>query len=276
MKLQKINLQNSFQETFSYIGERVAHSSDPTIIILEAGHFSSSYGPDHHAVNTLKGALDLANNLIVVHKRKIKVVLALLIDDLGLNCTIDVCSVGENPGKVASSFPDELVVILKNSPIYNSKQFVISSERAAKNRGIAKLKSLIEKNNPALGTIFTLEEEDQRKKFFFCSEDKQKVLLADINEWVWRPHCALIMGQHYFDLQKKISIRYPYDWPQILVDFSSIHERGKVNRGAELAIQFLSLEGLSRFYEIINVCFADEEGEVYTMDYFKIPWGPFL
>lgn len=270
MKLQKVDIQNSLQEAFSYVGEKVSHSSDPTIIILEAGHFSSSYGSDQHAINTLKGALDLANNLIVEYGREIKVVLALLIDDLGLSCDVDVCSVGENVGKVTGSFPDELTFILKSSPIYNVKQFVISSERAAKNRGIAKLKSIIKKSDPALGIIFKLEEENQQQKFFFCSNDGQMVLLADIKDWVWRSHCSLIMGQHYFDLHKKISRRYPYNWPQILIDFSSIYERGKVNRGAELAIQFLSLEGLSRSYEIVNICFADEEGEVYTIDHFNI------
>lgn len=270
MKLQMVEIKNSLQEAFCYVGGKASSASDPIVVILEAGHFSSSYGSDQHAVNTLRGALDLANNLIIEHGRKIKVVLALLIDDLGLSCDIDICSIGKNTEKAVSSFPNELTLILKGSSLYKAKQFVISSERAAKNRGIAKLKSILEKSGPELGTIFKLEKENQQQRFSFCSDDGQTVLLADIKDWVWRSHCALIMGQHYFDLHKKISRRYPYNWPQILIDFSSIHERGKVNRGAELATHFLSLEGSSQHYEIVNICFADEEGEVYTVDYFSI------
>ncbi|MFA7308235.1 MAG: hypothetical protein WC026_16370 [Hyphomicrobium sp.] len=270
MKLQRVKIGNSLEEIFLYIGERISYSSDPTIVILEAGHFSSSCGPDWQAVNTLKGALDLANNIIVEHGKKVRVVLALLVDDLGLSCGIDVCSVGENNTNVGDSLPNELISILKDSSIYKPKQFVISSERAAKNRGIVKLKNIIKRKGPAFGSIFKLEEDGRQQKFFFCSKDGEKVFLADIKDWVWSSRCPLVMGQHYFDLHKKISKRYPYNWPQILIDFSSIHERGKVNRGAELATQFLSLEGVARSYEIVNICFADEEGEVYTVDYFSI------
>lgn len=270
MKLQKIDIKDSFQDIFSYVGEKISHSIDPVVVILESGHFSSNYGPDKSAINTLSGALCLANNLIATHKRKIRVVLALLIDDLGLACNVDICSIKNDTVKSTTrSFPDDLISILNKSPIYNPKQFIISSERAAKNRGILKLKGIIKRKSEALGTIFKLEEDNQQKKFFFCSNDGQNILLADIKDWVWSSHCPLIMGQHYFDLHKKVSKRYPYNWPQILVDFSSIYERGKVNSGAELAIQFLSLEESICPCEIVNICFADENGEVYTIDYFS-------
>jgi hypothetical protein len=269
MRLQKVDIENSFHEMFSYVGEKVQHSLAPLIIILEAGHFNSRYGPDQQSIHTLTGALQLANNLILEHKKRIKIVLALLVDDLGLSCNIDVCAVADNEKQTDSSFPNELSVILENSSIYNARQFVLCSERTAKNRGIAKLKGLIKTKTTALDNVFQMEKENGKERFYFLAKDGQKVLLADIEDWVWGTHCPLIMGQHYFDLHKMISKRYPYNWSQILIDFSSIQERGKVNRGAELAILLLSLEQPERVYEIINICFADEEGEVYVADYFK-------
>lgn len=270
MKLQKVDLRNSLQVTYRHVGENLSNSSDPVVVILEAGHFHSSRGPDQHAINTLKGALDLATNLIVEHGRKIRVVLALLVDDLGIGGGFGACSVnGTCSWKGSLSLPGELVSILESSPIYKARQFVVSSERTAKNRGIAHLKKIIAGKHLASGNIFQLEEEGQKRSLYFSGSDGQQVLLADIRDQVWSLRCPMIMAQHYFDLHEKVSKRYPNAWPRMLIDFSTMYERGKVNAGAELALQLLSLEGLPGTCEITNIFFTDESGDGYLMDRFN-------
>lgn len=268
MKLQKADLRNSLQAIYRHVGEKLSNSSDPLIVILEAGHFHSNHGPDQYAINTLKGALELATNLVIEHRRKIRVVLALLIDDLGMNGAPGACSIGDGCRKEPTSLPAELISILESSPIYKARQFVVSHERTAKNRGVAHLKKIMGGQCHASGNVFQLEDDGQKQRLYFSGGDGQLVLLADIKETAWSLRCPMIMGQHYFDLHSKVRKRYSCDWPQMLVDFSTMYERGKVKAGAELALQLLSLEGSQKGCEITNVFFTDELGSEYLIDHF--------
>ncbi len=255
-------IDNYQLEILAKIEHRLINETKPPIIFLEGGHFSPKYGPTEFSINSLQEAIDLASNLISEFKKKIRVVLGILIDDLGLNCenicnpTIEKIKQGNGP------LPAAIEIILSKSPIIKRDRVIISSERNAKNRGIETLKKIATES-----ALIEVKEETGLRRIYFLADDGQRVLCAQSNGNNWVAKCATIMAQHYKDVSRKLDQRFPEKYRQIIVDFSEASDQIKVNRSSELAIR-LFLEQDAR-KEIVNICFVDQACKKYIIDSFS-------
>ncbi len=272
MPIERKTLVNYQISLFLKIEHRLITENKPLVIFLEAGHFNSRLGITNFSVNSFQGAIDIATNLIIEFKKKIRIILGVLIDNLGLGCDNNNCCIklGHHGPDVSHKLPDEIEDILYRSPIAKRDRFVISSERNARNRGISTLKKMARslKSNPK-NTMLALEETGDVKKLYYKSEDRHNILLAEVigNNWIVK--CPTIMAQHYADLFQMMAQRFTLRYPRMVIDISEMLDRNKVNCGAEAALRQFVKKQLNRSrQEILNVCLGDKNGTIYTIDYF--------
>ncbi len=240
-----LNLNSYQTNLYQKIEQEVETAKHPLAIYLEGGHFDPRLWATPFSINSLNGAIDLASTLVRQFKKRIRIVLGVLIDDL------------DSKKSKGILIPETLETIFTQYPIVKRDRVLISSERNAKNRGIQTLKR-------KLPHELITEENDN---LYFLADDSQRVLIARICGNTWIAHCATIMAQHYADVGRHLDQRYHRQtYPQIIIDFSEYYDRIKVNRGAELALGVFI--NRTEATQIWNVCFNDPDGEHYSIDYF--------
>lgn len=240
-------------------------TTTPLIVFLEGGHFDPREGATEHALNTLQVATEVTSQCVQLFQRQVRIVLGILVDDLGLDCG-DQCSLDgsvdeELSSQISSELPKEIEQILKTSPLVKRERVLISSERNAKNRGIKSVKEILKSaTNPRL------VHNDMTVHF---EEDlSTHIPLASIRGEFWSAKCPVVMGQHYHDVFQKNEQRFDPSHPQILIDFSEIYDRNKVNNGSKVSLQLLHSDSLAS-RKIVNICFKDDACEKYSWDEFS-------
>ncbi len=245
------------------------------IVFLEGGHFDPRLGPDAFSENSLQEALDFGFMLMKMFSSKIRIVLGLLVDDLGLECGGETCSIGEkSPSAQISSvedLPSNLRKTLEKSPLFKAPRFLIFSERAAKNRAIKTLRKIQkEKKN-----IVDQERVEGKTKLSFLMPSGESVLLAEQEGEVFRAKCPSIMGQHYRDCLKKAYERFPEMHSFFIVDYSEMIDKSKVVAGANGAGKVFIQEKGSVDLFIMNVFYIDEEGSMLMHEEHHFPSSEF-
>ncbi len=225
----------------------------PTAFFLEGGHFDPRFDVTPFARRTLRDALEVSGELIKRFGRKVRIVLGVLVDDLGLDCGDDVCS--PNSATVSSpsgSLPDALEAILSASHIVKRERVLVSSERNAKNRGIARLKRM-------LASSESLRQERRLDAERITIDAGRSVLLAEVHGASWSVKCPMVMAQHYLDVAAKLRQRFPAGPRLVLVDWSEMLDRPNVVAGADVAVFMARDDGP---FNVFNVLFGDDEGEI--------------
>jgi hypothetical protein len=229
----------------------------PALVFLEGGHFDPRFGADDFSKASLDAALDLGSHLIRVYGRRLRVVFGVLQDDLGLDCAGDACSLGERgPSDPRAGLPDALEARLAACRYVKRDRVEVFRERAAKNRGISRLRRIL-----AAGSVPFLCEETagEETRILLQADDGQRVLLACRRGAAWVASCPLIMAQHYADVVSRLDRRFSHS-PVLLIDYSRLADRNKVERGAELALRLMIADAAAPCH-IINVFYADDAGQ---------------
>lgn len=239
---------------------------------LEGGHFDPRYPPSDFSINSLVKVLDIANNAILIHKRKLKAVLGILIDDLGLQCGTQVCDISVpmtgSETKGLAPVPQLLEEVLEKYTIVKRERLILQGERNCKNRGIQSLKKIVTHyldDYPEL----SLEETDGITKIIFSNSQGQDIVLAESKgKDIWTAKCPLIMAQHYKDTYQKISKLNPQLNAFHIIDFSEMDDYHKVVNGTEVVLKlFLNDEQInSNKLKITNVFLSDFDAEHYTIN----------
>ncbi len=241
----------------------------PTAFFLEAGHFDPRFDVTPFARRTLRDALEVAGELITRFGRKVRIVFGVLVDDLGLDCGDDVCTT--SPATVSSSggsLPDALESILAASRIVKRERVLVSSERNAKNRGIARLKRMLSssenrsqggKESDRVSSLGNLRKERHRDGERITINVGRSVLLAEIHGSSWSVKCPMVMAQHYLDVAAKIRQRFPAGPRLVLVDWSEMLDRPNVVAGTDVAVCMARENGT---LDVFNVFFGDDDGDI--------------
>ncbi len=242
----------------------------PTAFFLEGGHFDPRFGVTSFARQTLTDALDVAGELIKRFSRRVRIVLGILVDDLGLDCGDGGCTTSSvTADSPAGTLPRALESILTASRFVKRERLLVSSERNAKNRGIARLKRMLSaseitsrdgRDGSSLTYRGGLRQErhhDTRRITFNAGRD---VLLAEVRGESWSIKCPMIMAQHYLDVFSKLRQRYPADPRLVLVDWSEMLDQPNVVAGAEIAVRMAGENGA---VDVVNTFFGDDKGDIY-------------
>ena len=242
--------------------------SDGDVIVLDCGHFDSVLGTDDFSINTTQLAIDLFNLAEKERRRGVKFNFAVLIDDVGMQCSEDamMCINKEMVPTVSrTSVPDEIISMIKDTVGFRHDRVKLFSEKTARNRGIQFFRKLL----PAIKTnhysAFVTEDTDTIPQLFCVLPNGQKVLMADMTTASqWSGHCPLLMGMHYRDVATWAQGRFSTVSRVHIIDFSLNQDKGKVNAGAEVALGVSREKSLLR--SVANICFTDEDLDLYTID----------
>ena len=266
---KEITLKSVEQDIIKRVAGVIGDTDERFLIALEGGHFSTMYGADDFTIESQKSAFRVAEGLIKKYKKQAKIVFGVLADDLGQVCSTEqnVCTValpGNKDQKV--EIPQELHDELTASKLYKADKLIFLSEKTARNRGIQYLRKYTKTHADDIkkgASHLLFKEESGRDRLYFKASDGQSIAVADVIDWQWSSFCPLIMAQHYADLHGNAAKLFAGTAKQIIVDFSSSDDRNKVNKGAELSQRtYPAMHDVI----VINVCFGDDEGDLYTID----------
>ncbi|MNR09672.1 hypothetical protein D3C85_1258860 [compost metagenome] len=209
--------------------------------------------------------LHIANNLITVYKGRVRIVIGILVDNLGLQCTENSCEISgaEKPSELSQELPSEIEKILGEYFIVKRDKLIISNERNCKNKTISFLKKLIQTPHPNI----SVQDSGDTQSVNYLAEDQQQIQLAEIKNTVtWTAKCPSIMAQHYTGTLGKILKRFPEAEDITIIDFSEIEDINKVTRGVETAFNvYLPEMDAASNVGIINVFMTDFGAEQYTI-----------
>jgi hypothetical protein len=267
MKLALVTLTKLEKEVFQLMEKYIDENnfSEPPVLYLEGGHYDPRYAINDFSIDSLTHVLNIANNLITTYKGRIKIVIGILVDNLGLQCTETSCDIHEN-GKSKDSYdelPPEIEKILDQYFIVKRDKILISNERNCKNKTISFLKKAVKTHHDCL----SIEHKDDIDSVVFHAPDQQDIQLAEIkNTITWSAKCPSIMAQHYSNVTTKILKRFPGAQDVTIIDFSEIDDINKVTRGVETAFEVYLPEILeTEKINIHNVFMTDFGGDQYTI-----------
>lgn len=257
---------NYFNNIIEYITPIIEQriNQDVVVIYLEAGHFNSAYGVDEFSINSLQDAILLGNLLIKKYNKNIKLVYGILIDNLGMSCSEDFCTISPNPVKSEPNdhLPDELEVIIAESKLLKRDKLALFYERAAKNRSIETLKTLLKKNIPEIKHVV----KDNNSEIIFQSYDNQnQFLLAKRHDHQFVAKCPALLAQHYKDINLMLHKRFPSNQHAIVIDWSELDDAIKVKQGKQAANVFNN-NSVSNA-TIINIFFGDDKGQIFEINF---------
>jgi hypothetical protein len=240
------------------------------VVILEGGYFTATHGADAFTIQSQRSVFRMASQLKHKYGDRVRIVFGVLGNDLGQVCSSDKtsCHIASSSGPVVrTQLPPELQAELDNYPHYRSDQLIFLTERRARNRGLRHFIDYYQQHrDDILRGISHLNAvvEGNRVQLYFKSEDGQNTAVAQkYDGWQWSSYCPLIMAQHYADVSQRAYKLFSGIQRSIIADLAFIDDRHKVSKGAELALQTYPHMGDA---SILNVCFGDDEGELYTID----------
>lgn len=241
----------------SRMRRHLAGRSTPEVLVVEGGHFAPVSGATPFAQDSLAAALQLAEETVRTHGRRVRVIVAILVDDLGLQCGSDGCVL--HPSGKSEDLPDLLEAQLASHWMVRRQLVHVQTERNARNRGLQRLKRWL-----ADPTVPIVQQDDLA---IFRSADGQEVQIAHRSGDHWVADCPLVMGQHYADLFSHACSRFGAGRPVTIVDFSDALDRNKVCRGAQLAQQVAvaTLDGTKR-PGIVNVFLPTDGSRVLAVE----------
>lgn len=268
MPLSRAALNEPCTIALSRIADAVERGKDPVVVYLEGGHFSAAWGVDDFCLSSQAHAQALAQNLIMEFKDRVRIVFGVMREDIGLTCGEDVCVPGSTNGEeeIHGGIPDKLRRLLEASPVVKMPRLMVFSERTAKNRGIARLRRIFPdkrtpERDPPKGMY--MDWSAGKAGVYFTSADLQEIKLADVHDGVWNAKCPTLMGQHYADVLKALSLRFHRGLPVNIIDFSVIMDRNKVTRGSEAALRyFRGKDDMEAEVKIVNLFYDDPEGKL--------------
>ncbi|WP_017217603.1 hypothetical protein [Pseudoalteromonas sp. NJ631] len=274
MKLKEKMVGEVEQKLLEMIRMDVAeHYPTVSAFYLEGGHFDPRYSATEFSIDSMVKVLNVANNAILEHKKKLKVVLGVLIDDLGLQCGSESCDISASPAMTTDSqglapLPDELEAVLSDYSIVKRDRLVLQGERNCKNRGIQSLRKIISQDLASFPQLSLATSNDVTKILFENSKGVDIVLAESKDKDIWTAKCPLIMAQHYKDTYQKALKMNPQAGVFHIMDFSEMDDFHKVVNGTEVALGlFLQDESLGdNIVKISNIFLSDFDMEDYSIN----------
>jgi hypothetical protein len=258
-----VNLNNRltkkyFDHILTQVETLVNQGDGPLIIYLEGGHFNYAFGADDFSQNTLLDAITLGEHLIYRHKKSVKLVYGILVDDLGLACSEDSCLLESASEKqIGNSLPEEIEKILSRSRLIKRDRIQIFSERTTKNRAISSLKKKLKAKPDCL----IQKSNNSDEEIYLSIPNKSDIFLCKRQQNVYNIRCPGIMGHHYADVIMKMRKRFFHASRFMIIDWSEIMDRNKVIQGKTVLQHVFDSHNRDEIeVTIYNIFFGDDEG----------------
>jgi hypothetical protein len=267
MRLTLIELSELEKNITKRIDKKITENKSllPPIIYLEGGHYDPRYEISDFSIKSLENVLNVANNLIFKHKANIKIVIGILVDNLGLQCSENSCDISniDESNKNEEDLPIEIEEVLSKYIIVKKERMIISNERNCKNKAISFLKKITEIKQNRI----SVDNQNDVLSVNYQTLDNQIIQIAEIKSNItWVAKCPSIMAQHYTNVTNKILKRFPNSESITIIDFSEIEDINKVTRGVELALDIFFPSSIKeKQIEILNIFKSDFGDDEYTI-----------
>jgi hypothetical protein len=247
-----------FNHIITQVENLVNQGDGPLIIYLEGGHFNHAFGADDFSQNSLLDAISLGEYLISRYQKSVKLIYGILVDDLGLACSADSCSIASISEKpVAHTLPKEIEHILSSSRFIKRDRVQVFSERTTKNRAISSLKKKL-KNKPEC-LIKKINHEDE--EIYLSLPNESDIFLCRRQPHAYNIRCPGIMGHHYSDVVMEMRKRFFNASRFMIIDWSETMDRNKITQGTKVlqhVFDAYKRDGIE--VTIYNLFFGDDEG----------------
>lgn len=207
-------------------------SCNPARYVIQGGYFESGRGFDAFALASLRRALELGDHLKEADGRS-QITYSLLINDLGISCTGDVCDLVRGP--TASAQVQEGIDVAQAEAGKAGATLSVVTERQMRNWGFRRLRKMFkmaewESEFPRLRAVVF----DERTNWTLKSRMGEDILLFEENASTWVAKCPVIMGAYYACMLERAGDDDDL-MSKVVIDLCAPSDRDKVSKGAEAA-----------------------------------------
>ncbi|WP_318207870.1 MULTISPECIES: hypothetical protein [unclassified Streptomyces] len=208
-------------------------------VLVAGGYFDTAAGIGTFSLNSFALAQETGAAARRLHRGN-KVLYDVIVNDLGMSCSTDVCT-------LPAAGPAEIDL----SPLTASAagagiSFTVTRERNLRNRAARSMKRWL--RDPATEPLFTREGDE----IVFRSRQYEKVLAGVVADGHVVPRCPLIVAEYFARYFTRLRRTFPDCAHRHVVDINSLADRDKVTKGAEI---YLRTQGTPE--EEIVLVFAD-------------------
>ena len=231
--MSNILKKDYFDETLEFVSDYFLDEAN-NVAMLEGGHFNPLLGPSRFSYQSLSDALDFGSTLIRLFPNRLRLVLGILVDDLGMTSNAPP---RHNTGQsyAPEHLPEEIRETLAASQIVKLERLLIGSERNAKNRVIDRLKQHIRAGDGSQEKIM-VDRTDDAKRVLLRQDGQNNIHLATFKSHTATAHCPAIMGQHYADCFRTMHKRFPKAERLLIIDWSEMMDQWKVSGGSKTCV----------------------------------------
>lgn len=214
-----------------------------TALLVAGGYFETAAGIGAFSLNSFDLALETGAVARRLHRGN-KVLYDVIVNDLGLSCSTEVCTVPA-PGTAAPEVLD--LAPLDAAAAAAGITYSVTRERTLRNRAARAMKHAV--RGSALEPPFSREGDE----ILFRSRSYAKVLAGVVKDDHVVPRCPLIVAEYFARYFARLRA-FPDCPRRHVVDVNSLADRDKVTKGAEI---YLRTRGTSE--EEVTLVFADAE-----------------
>ncbi|WP_369146553.1 hypothetical protein [Streptomyces sp. R44] len=193
-------------------------------LLVAGGYFETAAGIGEFSLSSFALAQETGAAARRLHRGN-KVVYDVIVNDLGMSCSDEVCTLPAAPSAPADVSP--LTAVAADA----GTSFTVTRERTLRNRAARAMKRRL--REPAEHPLFVLEGDE----ILFRSRRYAKVLAGTVKDDHVVPRCPLIVAEYFARYFARLRAAFPDCARRHVVDINSLADRDKVTKGAEIYLR---------------------------------------
>ena len=193
-------------------------------VLVAGGYFETTAGIGEFSLSSFALAQETGAAARRLHRGN-KVVYDVIVNDLGMSCSDDVCT-------LPAAGPAETdLTPLTAAAAAAGTSFTVTRERTLRNRAARAMKHRL--RDPAEHPLFRRDGDE----ILFRSRQYEKVLAGVVKDDHVVPRCPLIVAEYFARYFARLRAAFPDCARRHVVDINSLADRDKVTKGAEIYLR---------------------------------------
>ncbi|MGW6391503.1 hypothetical protein ACWFR1_13600 [Streptomyces sp. NPDC055103] len=193
-------------------------------VLVAGGYFETTAGIGEFSLSSFALAQETGAAARHLHRGN-KVVYDVIVNDLGMSCSDDVCTL-----PAAGPAETDLSPLTAAAAAAGSS-FTVTRERTLRNRAARAMKHRL--REPAEHPLFHRDGDE----VLFRSRQYAKVLAGAVKDDHVVPRCPLIVAEYFARYFARLRAAFPDCARRHVVDINSLADRDKVTKGAEIYLR---------------------------------------
>ncbi|MET9374451.1 hypothetical protein ACFYV5_08255 [Streptomyces sp. NPDC003035] len=197
-------------------------------VLVAGGYFETAAGIGEFSLNSFALAQETGAAARRLHRGN-KVLYDVIVNDLGMSCSGDVCTASAAARSTAASGETDFSP-LDASAAGAGISYTVTRERTLRNRAARLMKRRL--REPEAHPLFSREGDE----ILFRSRGYEKVLAGVVKDDHVVPRCPLIVAEYFARYFARLRA-FPDCAHRHVVDINSLADRDKVTKGAEIYLR---------------------------------------